>query len=774
MLHYKANCGLDFELLFAHFKHQPADGVNIQEVQQGSFVSSDFHSSLQKSQELIFILSDQNQLPLEVLSFRGVWSFYGWFQPENIISSSLWDIKQTTTFASFKLGYSGDEFVLEIVQERDQNGCDDLIFLKVVCHRNTVCENSKWLERQPVLGEKPCAILYSDWPNAVRVSQAKFAYSLDIKSVQVNMNKFRYSLVFRFGSFTQTDFASFYQGTASEDHSDPLFFRAVNFEQEMGNSRTFYVVFYSMKGTRNSHIFLDPDKKQTDMWNWFQADYQKGGSFRNMGGFFLWSLFDAQNPSYSLTIQRQYNAENASCEQRIGRVAVICDSNSIQNSKCEFEKWWKNEDNSIKCVIFDQKKETRPWSHSQYSVISRLEIYTAPIPKAFSYRGGLNVDFYQFYQSATRSLPENSADLDRNDFFAIYDFSRRLNWGEYIRLDIFGNDQTLPVQKLSFDCSKQGSDYCDFSWFGFEHLLETSSWNKSLLTSDAMMGLLYPPDVNYGRYLTWMWAETCQTDRVFLTVSCYPYCPSWEKSQCSILYSPHRTEPSLGASLALASKLEIFAPRLPDTKIDWFTVLSVNAFSGVNFHEYFQNGTIEAATDKTVVHLSGLFRSPILHEELSEARHTYIRLRIYDFEAINVSQDIIFDTNEISDAVEWLKPANLWQSPFLWSITKESSGEYFTVRHSASGDYLVMAENYDACQEQGWFAVVTTIPSYACSDQWRQWWLHDDVTSRSMSSQVQFQPPAFFFNPFAAPKSYSEMRLSGKITVEVGRLRNKA
>ena len=380
-----------------------------------------------------------------------------------------------------------------------------------------------------------------------------------------------------------------------------------------------------------------------------------------------------------------------------------------------------------------------------------VEIYRTPLVKLFTYTSGCGILFRPFYNSGKiesighANLPEK---FDHDTAFRHYDFTKikstRSNGIKFLLFD----DKEI-VQQILFHNSDKNS------WFSLQNVIATSSWNLSRVqnmkfedidrkyTDEQFFSVFYGGDI-------------CNSDKGFMSGSCGDLCPrdkNFMQEECIILYTS-KYGGDLAENFRLATKVELYLIQQHSPK-NWQTVFWVDAFCGVDVHKYFQKGTAVPAHDgiRNLDH-SRFFRDPNLQGKMENS--DVMKLLVYDFDG----EDIVVDLHLSKGSIAY---ASHWPTEMYFQFGKYIDGIF------SSFFSLTASDDRISCETLSWCTAVSVNKSNITAENCtlKNWWNHPQVMERNMQEAVKLRPPAFFYTDGEKPERTEDMKMSGKIEIQV-------
>ena len=630
-----------------------------------NFISASFHDDFFNAAEIIIALFNKSNESIIELRFRGVNHFSNWFQAENLISSSLWNISQISQSDNFTFGYRGNKFRFEINKNRISVQNDgNLAYFSIEC---------------PLDVGNFCNIFYSNSQQPVLPNGLKIARSLAIFGKKYIYQNWR--LIFRY-SFDPNLIAF-----------EQFFFN----DSAVGFDQTWY--------RKESCLFKDLN--------------------------FKWLIF-----------------------------ATDC-----------VEIWFDDIERRVLCLYDDLMSLDGIFNFMNVTNQKLIEIYHYSGIRLLSYATSCNLQFELFFQEG--SLNEGTTQSNHCDIEEIYrhhNFKIFLYFSmRYIKILLL--DGLDVVQSLLVD---------DFYYMNNLHspvyVKAASSWNLTVLRQYDLL-ILDSDDANETFLSIFKQNANCSLDFGFLTGSCKKRCHNnlsqssngsiGSNNDCEIRYTENDNG-DLVSNFKTASKIEIYIVDYfyPST---FYTVFRVDAFCGIDIYKYFKTGIVTPAHDgiSSDMDHSRFYRHPELLKKLYA--DTEVKLLIYNFEGQKVILQNTFLTQASAD--KWIAS---WHSISHWN--KPNKAEDVVNLGNGFSSFLTFSFYDDKvgyeefCDRAIYFTAVSVNETKKESTgkcDLKSWWLHEQVLKSAIKSGIKNRPPAFFYSDKSDPKPAKDLKLSGKIELQV-------
>ncbi len=726
ILHYVAFSGSNIEHLVIHEEDPNASN-------SPNFVHANFQDEISKSAIIMVVVAGNEAI--SELVFRSAKDAFDWFSTDNIMSSSLWNIDQSSSFL-FHFGYVDRRFRFEITESDSTHANDARGFFALGCDSDP----------NGLLGSSasPCTILYSPHANSHNYADMTSANSVGIYKKSYPHED---HLAFRFSSFSKVDFLEFFNGEVSKSKTNTQLYRHNNFAELFRNSGKMKLVIFDEDGNEDGVLIFRTRKEANKNSLLGMKVYRSKNGISANGKLF--KMFGS-GLDYSLNLQADGAYSGTLCSEREGVVQISCRANSfpIGTTPCHFETWFQQDGHSLadRCVVLYHSTQKK-WSQQEFSVASRIEILFMPMYKVFSYPNQANMHVYQMFKNGDTSTLRAG---DQKPVFRSHDIERRLELCEFVRLDIYGADGNL-FQEVVFE-----SDQNLESWFADDKMEGTTSWD---LSDVDMISITR----GYGRWFAIMnWKFACAPDEGFFLISCTDPC-DWEQTnyyECNILYNPHST--SVRASEFLeASKVEIWTDFIMSGyKYGWHKVFTMEAFSGVSLKVYFETGARDPAMPgQSEVYPEKMYRHPDILDKLSSAEK--IRFLIFDFDKENIVSEVVFEEPDSDDGfMGWFHWDYVHYSS-LWDFSTRkfgNSGARMEYNHREKRLFYINSK-WSACSgDEVYFQAV--LPDPICD--WEKWY-----ESAEYAHLGPHQPPAFLYSDSRTASTTASVKQAGKIMIEV-------
>ena len=633
-----------------------------------NFISASFHDDFFNSAEIIIALFNKSNKPIVELRFRGVNHFSNWFQAENIISSSLWDISQTTESAKFDFGFINDAFEFQIIKNASNAQSCEKVYFEVECDLGR--------------NKNDCLILYANSEQPVLLNSLKSSRSIAI-----------------YGRFKNLAWNSKW----------PLIFRYSKNKTSYSLEQFFW----------NESVLFDP-------------------KYKNESGLFKMLNFSTK-------------IFTADCS-----TILFHEKGDIKYQDfCLYNK--ASDSDEIFNVVNNSAAEI-------------VEIFYYPMFLSLAYPSSCNVFLQPFllfgvYEIFSADQAENSMKESCSGLFRYTNFDSLVSIfrAAYVKMLLLDENKVVQTVIANVDTiNGPMSVYDTSSW----NLTTFAQFNISMLKSsdpfDSFSSIFQP---NY---------DDCSLDFGFMFGSCNYRCPKTtnisqtENAGCKILYTP-KENGDLVSNFKEASKVEFYF-------IDYFypdffhTVFRVDAFCGIDIYKYFRTGIVSPAHDGIPNDLdhSQFYRHPELFKKLYG--DATVRLLIYDFEGQNVVQENAFNT-QVS-AGGWINisnwhPISFWNEPNRKEQIVHLDEQFISILTFSFYDEDIGYE--ELCDRVIYFSAVSVNEKSASTGKCplKSWWRHEQVLRSGIKSEVKYRPPAFFYSDEKEPLPPEEMKLSGKIEVQM-------
>ena len=348
---YHSNSGEHFSHLLENALLQSASVPN---TKRGSanFVNTVFHDNIHKAKQIMLAVYDRKNMLREQLTFQGNGSVWNWFQVQNVIDSTLWEMDSSDNFDIFKFNPDPDSFIFEITKNAG-SGCGATGLFKMTCDLNTVCDELKWWIYEPSLNDQPCGVLYSKYSNDVDYRNAFWASKIQILTKDVAQRNFE--LLFVVEAFAGVDAYDYYDTGLLENPDDNgvthahKLFRHPNIRDKIESASLIQLQVYNFEMTNvvSTLTFYGTN----DFDSWFSGNNIVNSSLWDVRGwpndtlsgrYFQLSDVSDVGPA-SETLRKFFiNHSYDSCSGDSGwLMAVSRTTDTI--APCPYEHWWQKD-----------------------------------------------------------------------------------------------------------------------------------------------------------------------------------------------------------------------------------------------------------------------------------------------------------------------------------------------------------------------------------------------------------------------------------------------
>ena len=336
---------------------------DIKDKSMWTFVRSDFHDNIRKSDEIRLIIYGSNRKATQEFIFRGVGKIGKWFEPENIISSSFWEMTSEDSFGVFRLTYDAFEISL------DEPSVP--YFLLMNCPEKN--------DHFYVNNENFCKLRYSASTSAAAESDLEYATKIEILTRSYTTFDHQvWNMIFRFSSFSEVNFKDFYLSGGLKTHETSGLYRdpelistiqetdslivAVFFGDEKISLEIFELWNATINVTTwfNKHLVTEPELTDSKIYNFSGHDLFTTSNFLNIGKM----------------------TSSANCDEHFGWLTVWCPFQAdLPDVPCSYNTRWEESAQKKfsmdECVILHAKKPEGAFLASEdIEIAERLEIYT--------------------------------------------------------------------------------------------------------------------------------------------------------------------------------------------------------------------------------------------------------------------------------------------------------------------------------------------------------------------------------------------------------------
>ena len=624
--------------------------------------------------QIALLIFNQSEKPVSIVTFRGMNHPFNWFHPENIISSSLWNLSPETA----NLVLTFDSYGFDITDYSSSWSVEK--FFKISCSGSAPCDmkySSASLSKAESLLDSANRIKMFTKPRFQPENHAELQLQYSVHSNIGNIK-------------------SFFDGSQKEDHNLRNNFRAVDFDQKIQNAGKIILKIYRSEfgsrwiefdlrnATFNQQIFSREHIYAESSFNFFQNTTFKTAD--STGGY--------------ISVITTNASEQNLCSSEYFWFKIICRNTTTMNCGFDWSKYGSN------CAILFSGNGTS-WANRHYLTAYMIEIYSESLTKAFNFDFEVNVssqdfcsdiDIISFYKLGDYKF-RNQTDLDPNFNFRHYKMEKLFTECYYVKFRYYSADfgpfgsnsgDYFIEKEIIFKCGKIYTN-----WFTVANFVRTST-NEIFTESDTIIQLFHSywapgafliadrnlvvqkvsgSDINCADEMEDSSSFNVEIAENYGTNFSCPgtvNCKNW---------------PYWWASYPVA-KLEVFVDsskvRFQKWNKKWQLVFMVEAFSGVHIYNFYKTGSTDPAVPGlSKVQFGGhFFRHPDLESRILGSN--YIRFSVYNLDKTYVVNDIIFinirPKNSFEDWFNWDRVLTTSQWNFSDSLNVENGGHIFSIQ----------------------------------------------------------------------------------------------
>ena len=185
----------------------------------------------------------------------------------------------------------------------------------------------------------------------------------------------------------------------------------------------------------------------------------------------------------------------------------------------------------------------------------------------------------------------------------------------------------------------------------------------------------------------------------------------------------------------------------------------VEPYSQLVVIDFFLDGTVPPDVDPTTY-----YRDPDMESKFRS--YLKAKLVIYDFEGCEVEQEIVLRlTGDLIGWFNWTSVENTTNWDFGNDRPTGENGEFFSLQVSGVDRKFVIMDRGTGGSAVGWFTIVDNIGIPV--NGWKKHWNKQDIIDAGMQNETEGKWPSFFYSQSASSQRYADMKLSGKMEVQL-------
>ena len=471
---YYAYSGGDIYYLYKHSSKSKAIENSFDQKLDWNYINPDAHDNIRAANEIVLVIYDEDFNPREHLTFRGIHNLEGWFDVNNILNSSNWDISSESNLNTFKMTLQENKIQMEI-SDSNENCRDKTGFLQLNCKLSENCSDFQWWKEDNSLQNKACAVQYSKFVHSMSYDESYLAKKFTIFTRKYFHYNETWLLNFRFSSSTPVYFWEFLNDGGVP--SDGLNYRDKEIVGKFKKAKYLMLLLYDdSDNVVETFVFKSDESFQLD--NWFNES--KLIEQETEKSNFDWLLSDTEKHSFLNIGNKLPWLED--CKSASGRLTIACRPRDPADfgNLCPFQHFW-NQRNGYCAIFYSKTKQGTIWNEGDYKFASKLEIATSEVDPfvlpwilVFRVQSCSYVDALEYFRKGDyRSTSSNKA-VAMDKIYRHGNFKKKLTSASHVQIVLSTDDHNV-VMQLQF----QGSGNSE-GWFHKNKFVSSATHDHKL------------------------------------------------------------------------------------------------------------------------------------------------------------------------------------------------------------------------------------------------------------------------------------------------------